>query len=241
MQLCALSLCAPPTRRTPLSCCARTPIVPSLHYTFPPKCTGNHRLSAAGLFAKPSPGGFIAAVRECTSPAADNDRVRRGRDPVPSGTASSRDAPSAARLRTRRTRSRDGEHCGRSRPIDGHKNISAAITATWPRSQTKLACESARVDEPFLRACVQRWMEQAPLPLLSRYTQPGLIRFLEACRARRLRLGALSDYPADAKLQGAGHCRLLRRGALRAIRGNRRVQAGSTRPASHARASQRKG
>ncbi len=81
--------------------------------------------------------------------------------------------------------------------LRGHNSDMAA-------AQTKLACERARVEEPFLRACVQRWMEQAPLPLLSRYIQPGLIEFLEACRARRLRLGALSDYPADAKLRALG-------------------------------------
>jgi HAD superfamily hydrolase (TIGR01509 family) len=70
--------------------------------------------------------------------------------------------------------------------------------------QIKLACERARVEESFLMACVQRWMEQAPLPLLSRYIQPGLIEFLEACRARGLRLGVFSNYPAEAKLRALG-------------------------------------
>ena len=81
--------------------------------------------------------------------------------------------------------------------LRGHNGDMAA-------AQMKLACERAGVDETFLAGCVERWMEQAPLALLARYIQPGLIDFLDACRARGLRLGVLSDYPAEAKLQALG-------------------------------------
>ena len=47
-------------------------------------------------------------------------------------------------------------------------------------------------------------MEREPLPLLARFIRPGLREFLAACRERGLRLGALSDYPADAKLKALG-------------------------------------
>jgi HAD superfamily hydrolase (TIGR01509 family) len=71
-------------------------------------------------------------------------------------------------------------------------------------AQLRLACEHSRLDEASVSACVERWMEREPLSLLGRYVQPGLIEFLEACRARGLRLATLSDYPADAKLEALG-------------------------------------
>jgi FMN phosphatase YigB (HAD superfamily) len=47
-------------------------------------------------------------------------------------------------------------------------------------------------------------MEDEPLPFLSRCLQPGVAQFLASCRARGLRLAALSDYPPEAKLQALG-------------------------------------
>jgi HAD superfamily hydrolase (TIGR01509 family) len=71
-------------------------------------------------------------------------------------------------------------------------------------AQLRLACERSRLDQATIAACVERWMEREPLSLLGRYLQPGLVEFLEACRARGLRLATLSDYPAEAKLQALG-------------------------------------
>jgi len=71
-------------------------------------------------------------------------------------------------------------------------------------AQLRLASERSGIDCAALSACVERWMEREPLPLLSRCIQPGLREFLAACRERGLRLGALSDYPADAKLKALG-------------------------------------
>jgi putative hydrolase of the HAD superfamily len=71
-------------------------------------------------------------------------------------------------------------------------------------AQIRLACERTQAQPAFVRACVARWMEKEPLTLLARYLQPGLLEFLRACKARGLRLGVFSDYPADAKLKALG-------------------------------------
>ncbi|MDQ6673843.1 MAG: HAD family hydrolase [Chloroflexota bacterium] len=72
------------------------------------------------------------------------------------------------------------------------------------RAQIRLACERTQAEASFVEECVTRWMEQAPLPLMARSLHPGVLEFLHACKSRGLRLGVLSDYPADAKLEALG-------------------------------------
>lgn len=55
-----------------------------------------------------------------------------------------------------------------------------------------------------VRHCVKRWMELEPLDLLRRARRDGVVETMVAARARGLKLGIVSDYPADAKI-GALH------------------------------------
>jgi HAD superfamily hydrolase (TIGR01509 family) len=71
-------------------------------------------------------------------------------------------------------------------------------------AQLRFASDRTRVAAPEVAACVAQWMEREPLPLLQRCVRPGALELLQACRARGLRLGVLSDYPADAKLEAMG-------------------------------------
>jgi FMN phosphatase YigB (HAD superfamily) len=71
-------------------------------------------------------------------------------------------------------------------------------------AQLLLAAERAKVSPDIASGCVARWMEQEPLDLLAHAIRPGLRQFLEACKARGVRLGVLSDYPADAKVDALG-------------------------------------
>jgi HAD superfamily hydrolase (TIGR01509 family) len=71
-------------------------------------------------------------------------------------------------------------------------------------AQIRLACEWSGAQPEFATACVARWMEQEPLPILACHPQPGALEFLHACRQQGLRLGLLSDYPAHAKLSALG-------------------------------------
>jgi HAD superfamily hydrolase (TIGR01509 family) len=79
-----------------------------------------------------------------------------------------------------------------------------SVSADLAEAQLRLACEATSIDRRFVSECVARWMEQEPLSLLSDFVWPGLTAFLEACKARGIRLGVLSDYPAEAKLDALG-------------------------------------
>jgi HAD superfamily hydrolase (TIGR01509 family) len=82
------------------------------------------------------------------------------------------------------------------RDADGPRDLAEA--------QLRFACERTKVEPAFVSACVTRWMEQEPLPLLARFAWPGVGEFLQTCKARGLRLGVLSDYPPEAKLEALG-------------------------------------
>ncbi len=71
-------------------------------------------------------------------------------------------------------------------------------------AQVAFASTHANTDAASVVTRVQRWMEQEPLSTLPRCAYEGLPEFLRACRDAGLRLAALSDYPADAKLQALG-------------------------------------
>jgi putative hydrolase of the HAD superfamily len=71
-------------------------------------------------------------------------------------------------------------------------------------AQIRVACERTSSDPASVVECVERWMEKEPLAILPRCMHAGLVEFLNACKARGLRLAALSDYPAAAKLHALG-------------------------------------
>jgi HAD superfamily hydrolase (TIGR01549 family) len=104
-----------------------------------------------------------------------------------------------------------------TRPLEGWRTVSAlrayrhaqerlrgAPSGDLAATQLRLTCEHTQMDPVWVGERVERWMEREPLAFLGRYVQPGLVEFLDACRARGLRLGTLSDYPADAKLRALG-------------------------------------
>jgi HAD superfamily hydrolase (TIGR01549 family) len=71
-------------------------------------------------------------------------------------------------------------------------------------AQLRFAVEQTGAGAEQVQACVARWMERSPLDLLGRYAQPGIAGFVRGLRARGLKLGVLSDYPAEAKLEALG-------------------------------------
>jgi len=66
--------------------------------------------------------------------------------------------------------------------------------------QYRLAAQATRRPLSHVRRVVDYWMFRQPLPHLARYGRDGLLSFLETCRQRRLKVGALSDYPPQDKL-----------------------------------------
>jgi HAD superfamily hydrolase (TIGR01549 family) len=71
-------------------------------------------------------------------------------------------------------------------------------------AQIGLACERTGLAHAIVAEHVERWMEREPLAIVRRHRQPGLVEFLDACRARGVRLATLSDYPGDDKLRALG-------------------------------------
>ena len=71
-------------------------------------------------------------------------------------------------------------------------------------AQIARACDRTGFDRSAVVDAVERWMEQEPLTLLSRFRHEGLVEFLEVCRAQKLKLAVFSDDPAAAKLRALG-------------------------------------
>lgn len=81
---------------------------------------------------------------------------------------------------------------------------SAPAAGDIAAAQIRLVSEHTRVAPETVIQYVSRWMDEEPLPLLARCVQPGAHALLRECRARGLRIAALSDYPAAAKLHALG-------------------------------------
>jgi HAD superfamily hydrolase (TIGR01549 family) len=78
------------------------------------------------------------------------------------------------------------------------------LTADVADAQLRFASRETGAGLAAVQATVTRWMEEAPLDLLARHAQPGMQAFVHDLRARGLKLGVLSDYPAEAKLAALG-------------------------------------
>jgi putative hydrolase of the HAD superfamily len=81
---------------------------------------------------------------------------------------------------------------------------AATVSGAVADAQIALTRERTGVDRDAIVGCVTRWMEDEPLRFLAKCLQPGVTEFLQTCRKRGLRLGVLSDYPADGKLRVLG-------------------------------------
>jgi putative hydrolase of the HAD superfamily len=81
---------------------------------------------------------------------------------------------------------------------------TTAVVRAIAAAQLRLTGERTHVDREAVAACVAQWIEQEPLAKLRRCIRPGLVEFLRTGKARGLRLGALSDYPAGPKLEALG-------------------------------------
>ena len=66
------------------------------------------------------------------------------------------------------------------------------------------ACESSHTDAVAARAYLDRWFYAAPLKHVRAAIRPGTVDFLSAMKARGIKLGVVSDYPATSKLEALG-------------------------------------
>jgi HAD superfamily hydrolase (TIGR01549 family) len=70
--------------------------------------------------------------------------------------------------------------------------------------QATVAAGRAGVPTEEVERITMRWLEHEPLQVLARYRRTGLVETLAALRADGVRLGVVSDYPADDKLTALG-------------------------------------
>src|ERR1700674_4111761 len=59
-----------------------------------------------------------------------------------------------------------------------------------------------------VKRTIEQWIERSPLDLMLAARWPGVVEFLQELRGAGIRIGALSDYPATAKLTAMGLSRL---------------------------------
>jgi len=83
----------------------------------------------------------------------------------------------------------------RHRPVDG---------SGLADQQLQLASRRSGLPVQELRQMVAVWMEESPLDLLAGAVWEGLEAVLAGARERGLRLGVVSDYPAEKKLVAMG-------------------------------------
>ena len=70
--------------------------------------------------------------------------------------------------------------------------------------QLALAARSSGYSVAAVRKTVEQWMEREPLDLMLAARRPGVVECLQTLRGVGVRIGALSDYPAAAKLTAMG-------------------------------------
>jgi HAD superfamily hydrolase (TIGR01549 family) len=70
--------------------------------------------------------------------------------------------------------------------------------------QLELAARGSGYPVAAVRRTVEQWMEQSPLDLMLAARRPGVVECLQTLRGAGIRIGALSDYPATAKLTAMG-------------------------------------
>ena len=66
------------------------------------------------------------------------------------------------------------------------------------------ASDRSGLQKEFICCCIGRWMRQEPLAVLVRCLRNDLIPVLMLAKARGLRMGLFSDYPALRKLEALG-------------------------------------
>ncbi|MET0579019.1 MAG: HAD family hydrolase [Ilumatobacteraceae bacterium] len=71
-------------------------------------------------------------------------------------------------------------------------------------AQLAMAAARTGLDTDAVREVVERWMEVEPLGAVAVSGRSGLVELLDELGRRGTKLGALSDYPAAAKLEALG-------------------------------------
>jgi phosphoglycolate phosphatase/putative hydrolase of the HAD superfamily len=94
--------------------------------------------------------------------------------------------------------------------LRAYRNAQDTLRRTPQRSgditieQLLLASRVTGASRASVAACVARWMEQEPLPLLASSIRKEIVELLREAKRLGLRLAVCSDYPAERKLAAMG-------------------------------------
>ena len=80
------------------------------------------------------------------------------------------------------------------------EELRTANLSSGGEAQMRRACARISIPESEAQRLIEHWMQTLPLDLIVKAARPGLRSFLEAATARGIRLGIVSDYPAEEKL-----------------------------------------
>ncbi|AEH45954.1 HAD-superfamily hydrolase, subfamily IA, variant 1 [Thermodesulfatator indicus DSM 15286] len=75
------------------------------------------------------------------------------------------------------------------------------FSAPLEELQYILPAQKLKIPEETVKKVVQKWIYDRPLKYLKDYKISGLDEFLAACKARNIKIGVFSDYPAEKKLK----------------------------------------
>ena len=84
--------------------------------------------------------------------------------------------------------------------VDG----STGPAAMLEERQLMLTAGRAGYPVAAVRRTIEKWIERSPLDLMLATRWPGVVECLQELRGTGIRIGALSDYPATAKLTAMG-------------------------------------
>lgn len=85
-----------------------------------------------------------------------------------------------------------------------HLRDLGATAVNLEEAQYRDVAEQLGCDVDEVRQVVDEWIYTRPLPYMRMAARPGLQQLLSDLTRRHIRIGALSDYPTDAKLDALG-------------------------------------
>jgi putative hydrolase of the HAD superfamily len=85
------------------------------------------------------------------------------------------------------------------------ETLRASGVPNVARAQLELAASGSRLSLEHVERLVQDWMQSRPLKYLRYARARGIAQLLQWLASRNVKLGVLSDYPAEAKLRALGH------------------------------------
>ena len=84
------------------------------------------------------------------------------------------------------------------------EHLRREIPGTVAKRQFEHALSKTKLSHPAAASCLEKWFDREPLRILAKIADPNIHQILREAKAKGLRLGVFSDYPARKKLEALG-------------------------------------